>query len=262
MNITRIALIISMLGMTLPHAYSQKKVNPTEEDIKKAKEIKAVHEEDQLAAMTSSNVYTFEYDEKNDKVVVKEKEVEKLIALESNINYTPSIFYDEMSSVQNVTAKYSNGKKVDIKTKDEYYNISDFFYSDARVVYHRLNFPAIGSAYTLSHIKQTNDIKYFTSSYFHSIFPIQKKRLEFHVPDWLDVELKEMNFEGYEITKTSTVNTKKNITIYTECLEKGVLQEIHIPIRIFWFYPNPTPSTERKPCCSILLRTYMDGTKI
>ena len=215
MNIIRIALIISILAMVFPYTYAQKNINPKEEDVKKAKEIKAAHEDAQLAAITSSNIYTFEYDEKNDKVIVKEKELEKLIALESNINYTSSIFYDEVSSVQHVVAKYKDGKKVDIKTKDEYYNISDFFYSDARIVYYRLNFPVTGSRYALSHTKQTNDIKYFTSSYFHSIYPIQKKRLQFHVPNWLEVELKEMNFEGYDITRSSKIDTKKNTTIYT-----------------------------------------------
>lgn len=215
MNIIRIVLIISVLGMTLPHTHAQKHVTPSEADVKEAKKIKAIHEDDQLAAINSSNVYTFEYDAKKDKVIVIEKEQEELIALESSINYTPSIFYDEMSFVQNVTAKHDNDKKVDIQTKDEYYNISDYFYSDARVVFYRLNFPTTGSKYSLSHIKQTNDIKYFTSSYFHSIFPIQKKTLQFHIPDWLDIELKEMNFEGYDISKTSSIDNKKNTTIHT-----------------------------------------------
>lgn len=210
----RFIVIVLFLGQLSPVAYSQKSVEPSESDIKIAKEIKAVHEDDRLAALTNSNIFTFEYDPKSDKVIVNDVESEELISLSPKVRYSPSIFYDDMSSVQNIKASYKNGKKVNIDLKDEYYNIDEYFYSDARTSQYNLDFQNIGNRYKIGHLKKIHDIKYFTSSYFHTVYPVQKRRIEYIVPDWLEVELKEINFEGYAIKKEKEYIDKIKSTRY------------------------------------------------
>lgn len=214
MNLIRFILITSILGVIFSPVHAQKGSSPNPDDIQKAKELKTIYEDDRLASLETTTRYSFEYNSKTDKVVVNEAKAERIISLESNASYTPYIFYDEESSVKDVEVYNHKGKRMSIDTKDEYYNISDYFYSDARIVHYRLKFPVVGSNYTISHRKEINDIKYLTSSYFNAPYPIGKRKIQFLVPKWLDIELKEMNFEGYDIKKT-VKQEKNDVTLYS-----------------------------------------------
>lgn len=49
-------------------------------------------------------------------------------------------------------------------------------------------------------VKKTyTDGKYLTRLFFNSQYPIKEQVLEFKVPDWLSVDFKRMNFDGYKI---------------------------------------------------------------
>ena len=50
--------------------------------------------------------------------------------------------------------------------------------------------------------------------YFNDEFPVLKKQIVVTVPEWLNAELKEFNFDSAKITKSQTKDSKNN-TIYT-----------------------------------------------
>lgn len=57
------------------------------------------------------------------------------------------------------------------------------------------------------------DAKYLTRLFFHESFPVRQTKISFKVPSWIELEIKEMNFEGYKIKKETKKD--KNFTIYT-----------------------------------------------
>src|SRR5690606_8443004 len=100
--------------------------------------------------------------------------------------------------------KYRNEKTASFPVKDEFYKDKDLFYNDARVKHVQIDFPVQGYTYNYSMNKKFDDVKYFTSLHFNDEFPIIDKKIEITVPDWLEVELKEMNFNDHNIIKSQT----------------------------------------------------------
>lgn len=88
------------------------------------------------------------------------------------------------------------------------YQSDDIFYSDAKLCVYNFNLSMIGDAAEFNYTKRFSDVKYFTSIYFTDAYPIINKKVTFQVPDFVDVELKEFNFEGFNIQKKKSRNER------------------------------------------------------
>jgi len=65
-----------------------------------------------------------------------------------------------------------------------------------------------------STVKKTfKNVRYFTSVYFRKHFPIETKEVVFRVPNWIELEFHEINFDGFDIQKMNkVVNEKEQYT--------------------------------------------------
>jgi transglutaminase-like putative cysteine protease len=61
--------------------------------------------------------------------------------------------------------------------------------------------------------KEYSDGRYLTRVFFHMPYPVKEEVYEFKVPEWLTVDFKPMNFDGFKIDKSQ--NKKGSYTIYT-----------------------------------------------
>src|SRR6185503_8556665 len=61
----------------------------------------------------------------------------------------------------------------------------------------------------------TLDPRYFTAVYFPEEQLVRQKTVEIVVPRWMHVDIKEMNFAGYAITKAHQSDDRKGVDIYT-----------------------------------------------
>lgn len=57
------------------------------------------------------------------------------------------------------------------------------------------------------------DAKYLSRVFFHESFPVKSTSISFKVPDWLQLEITEKNFEGYNFKKAT--KKEKGYTTYT-----------------------------------------------
>jgi hypothetical protein len=198
---------ISILG--------QKNIEPTPEEISSAKSLRIKYDKDDIAILESSENISFEFNKTTSKVQVKNSIKEVLM----NINHRADIhkyeFYDSESKIESFSLKYRNQKEASFPVKDEFYKDDDLFYNDARVMYMVVDFPVQGYTYNYALEKKYEDVKYFTSLYFNDEYPVVKKNIKVVVPNWLNLELKEFNFEGNSIIKTVTPDLSKNTTTYT-----------------------------------------------
>ena len=200
-------------------SFSQKKIEPTESDLSTAKTLKNKFPDDNVALEESIDYVTFDFDRKEQKVTVSHKATEIMINLDSRADIQKYCFYDGQSEIKEFKVRYKNNRSAGFYTRDEAFNSDDLFHNDARVKYTNIDFPLKGYKYNTSIEKLYHDIKYFTKLYFIDDYPIVKKKISVEIPNWLNIELKEINFEGYSIKKDITNNEKNNSKIHTFTLE-------------------------------------------
>lgn len=217
--------------------FAQKGLDPTSDEIFQAKKLREKYSKDDIAILESNELITFDLNKKSAKVIVNHAIKEHLM----NINHRADIqkyeFYDSESSIQNFSLKYRNDKTASFTVKDEFYKDRDLFYNDAKVKYITVDFPVQGYNYKYEMEKKYEDVKYFTSLFFNDEFPVLSKKITFEIPNWLDVELKEFNFDGYSIQKTSKTEDKKTIITYTLENVPAAYKENAMPGRSY-LYPH------------------------
>ena len=195
-------------------AWSQKNIDPTPNDIELAKTIRGKYSKQDVAILESIEIVNFGFNKSTSNVTVDLSVKEVLM----NINHRADIykyeFYDSSSKIETFLLKYRNEKTASFPIKDEFYKDKDLFYNDARVKHVQIDFPVQGYTYNYAMDKKFDDVKYFTSLHFNDEFPVIEKKIEVTVPDWLEVELKEMNFNGHAIIKTETKDSKNKSTTY------------------------------------------------
>jgi hypothetical protein len=232
-----IQLLLVFLCFFVNATVAQKSIDPTPEDITKAKKLREIYAKDDIAILESSDFISFDLNKKDGKVIVNHNSKENLM----NINYRANIhkyeFYNSESSIQTFSMKYRNDKTAQFLVTDEFYKDKDLFYNDAKVKYINVDFPVQGYNYKYEMQKKYEDVKYFTALYFNDEYPILKKKIAFDIPNWLEVELKEFNFEGFKITKTTTQENNITHITYTFDDVQAVYKEAETPGRSY-IYPH------------------------
>ncbi len=232
----RFHFTIILLVTALQFVTAQKNIDPTPEDIILAKKLRDKYTKDDVVILNGSEKVTFDF---KDNVTVKHSIEEKLM----NINHRADIqkyeFYDSESELEDFKIKYRNDKAAGFAVKDEFYKSNDLFYNDYRVKYMNVDFPVQGYTYNYELTKNYKDVKYFTTLYFHDTYPTLKKEFTIVVPDWLEIEIKEFNFQGFDIKKTQKADAKSKSTIYTYTLENtdAIAKDDNAP-GMSYYYPH------------------------
>ena len=195
--------------------YSQRNAEPNSSEIAVAKNLKELYEDSDIVVLNSITNISFDYNSGQKKVIVHKDVEESLMNIAHQTKMNKAYFYNTQIDIEKFTIHYKTGKKAWFSKKDEAYNNSGIFHSDARVKYIELPFPTQGYQYTVNYKERVKDAKYFTSLYFIDEYPTIQKQVRIELPNWLDLEIKELNFDGYEITKTSKKDPKSNNLILT-----------------------------------------------
>jgi len=204
-----------LICFTVFYSNAQKKVNPTSKDVEQAKSLKNSFEEEDIIFISRNSSLTFRKNSREGLIEVFKKEKTKMMNISSSSGLQFPVYYDSESEVEDFQIKDRNGKKYYSRILDENIAGEGLFHSDYRVKYSNLNFPLQGYQYIIDSEKKYKDIKYFTSEYFVDSYRILNGTYTITIPDWLEIELKEFNFEGYEITKTVTEVTDTKVVTYT-----------------------------------------------
>ena len=149
------------------------------------------------------------------KVGVNSSLSQTLVPLKDFLKTTDAIFYDDQSVIENVKALSNQSKAVKIGLQCMDYQSDGIFHSDAKVCVAAVPLETKGVPVSYSYERKYKDVKYLTSVYFHERVPVEEKTVVFYVPDWLEAELREFNFQGYEIKKQVEKDAANNLTRYT-----------------------------------------------
>lgn len=135
-------------------------------------------------------------------------------------------FYSATSEIKKVRVK---GIKR-VVPRYEMYQSKSLFYSDTRVCYFSLPFSKKNESAQVTFVKKYSDLQ---SLFFIPISDdqfIKKKVIRFEVPDWMEIDLIERNFDS-SIQKDSIRDDKNrtNTYIYTVENQKAIKQEENMP---------------------------------
>lgn len=145
-------------------------------------------------------------------VTAKMSCTEQLIALEDNVRFRKAVGYNSFMPVSNIKIAYGN-EDLDWDrptVADIPYDGPGIFYSDGRLKAFTVNAPLLGTRFNYFYEVDYRNIKFLTSIYFHESHPQKEKTIVFKIPDWMNVDVIEMNLKGYDITKTTTLPKKFN----------------------------------------------------
>jgi transglutaminase-like putative cysteine protease len=83
------------------------------------------------------------------------------------------------------------------------YQEESIFHSDLKVCVIKFGFTDKGKPFKLSYQNNYRDVKYLTSFYFNDNLPAIERIVQFNIPSWLELDLREFNFAGKSVEKTS-----------------------------------------------------------
>lgn len=217
---------------------------PNKEDQALAKQLLAKYDEDdKICAISSTEYYSFDTDkpvkEEPPLVTAHVEKESVIIGLKDNCSYKFAEFYDGYSSIMRYRTFYKDGKNFkptvgfsEALLSDYSYSSDGIFCDDARYKSLSYAFSTLGDEMKFSFIKTYSDSKYLTKIFFNDSYPIEEKTITFDIPDWLNVDIVEFNFEGFNIVKTKNYNAGKKVTTYTYKMLNcnSIKQENNAPI--------------------------------
>ena len=127
-----------------------------------------------------------------------------LVPVKDIFKYQDGLFYNDEISINNIKAINSKGKEVILQKECSSYSEENIFHSDEKLCVVKFALEEKGKPCNFSYQENYNDIKYLTSFYFNSHLPVVERVVEFNIPSWLDIDLREFNFQGAGIEKTTT----------------------------------------------------------
>jgi transglutaminase-like putative cysteine protease len=201
-----------------------------DDDIYEANRLKKVFPDDRVVATTVDEEFSFDKGRSEDKLpvvtAIKNTGITFLSLRErASIQYFD--FYNSFCKITSfkqlerakgmfgVKKNYNVGYAIDRSASS-----SEIFSDDSRVKYFNIGFGGYGDVTRVETEKKYLDSKYLTSIYFHSWFPVKEKNVRIKVPEWLELDIREFNFDGYKVTKSKT--TERGYTIYSFKLQNIV----------------------------------------
>jgi len=137
------------------------------------------------------------------KVKATVSEETMLVPLKDFIKYEDGLFYNDEQSIDNVKVLNPDNKEVSIQKLCGDYSSEDIFHSDQKLCVVKFPLAEKGKPFNYSYKENYHDIKYLTSFYFLERYPVIEKIIQFNIPSWLEFDVREFNFAGYNIEKSS-----------------------------------------------------------
>ena len=168
---------------------------------------KAFPKEDVIAVSCKETVnFSLDPNAKAGETKVKASVVNEvvIVPVKDFLKYDDGLFYNDEVSIDNFKVVNTEGKEVKVEKTCGDYNDENIFHSDQKVCAVKFALGERGKPFTYSYQENYKDIKFLTSFYFNRQFPVIERLVQFNVPSWLEVDLREFNFAGNSIQKTST----------------------------------------------------------
>jgi hypothetical protein len=125
-------------------------------------------------------------------------------------------FYNDQESIDDVDI-YVSEKKVTkyIPVRQEPYSSEGVFYSDQKILYFTLPLEKKGTTSEVRIKKTIKDPRYLDEFFFDNRFPVLFHQVTLVIPSWVSTDIKEFNFPGFSISKSSEDKGDGKVIVYT-----------------------------------------------
>ncbi len=151
---------------------------------------------------TATEAYEFVYNAKSNSVQVKEKLSTTYTANVYQASIPVAEMFNNQVSITDVDCRVDGHSLRDFKPLYTYYGSDDIFYSDEQICYFPLNIPKINGTGVVKFEETVADPRYFTSIMFQESYAVKHKEVSIKIPRWMKVDLKEYNFNSFNIKKS------------------------------------------------------------
>lgn len=163
----------------------------------------------------STRVFKFVKDNSENPVQIKEESSRMYTCNNYRTDVQVVEFYNDIETIDDINIYVNNSRKNTVTPKYDYYNSDGVFYSDAHVCYFMLPLLKQGTTSEVVFKKTTLDPRYFTSIYFMDNKEILEQEVKVIVPSWVDLEIKDYNFEKFNIKKNVSRDGDETVYTYT-----------------------------------------------
>lgn len=195
---------------------------PIKENVEFAKTLKSKYKKQDVVCLNSTVKYSFDLKKNATTKLVEPicivKTDEELISIKDNCSMVVSEFYDSFSKITYFNAYWNyNKSKTEMYSYavDAAYESEGIFHGDMRYKALKVNFNALGDIASYAITKNYSDIRYVDLVTFMQPYPVEKKTIIIEIPSWLELDLKEVNFEGEKISKTVSEDPSSHIKTIT-----------------------------------------------
>ncbi len=178
--------------------------------------LSSMEDEEPYHASLSTEVFTFERNKSKSSdfahfFSVQQKVKESLITEEEKVVFANALFFDNESEVLKVTAKMGRIKLPVTKTANSYQS-DGIFHSDAKIYTYSFPLSMVDQTHCET-VQEYRDFKYLSPVYFHTFYAVERKIIQVKVPEWLEVEIREFNFEEGKVSKR-TFEEKGGVVVH------------------------------------------------
>ncbi|TRX58617.1 transglutaminase domain-containing protein [Fulvivirga sp. M361] len=204
--------LLLLLVLLFSNGFSQK-ISPA--DVTLSETLKKQFDEANIVLKKNETTFTFFLEKSSKTLKVEEVDQKDYIALTYGVNHVDRTYFNDQVRLGDYEIRNYKGRLISPDKFCGHYNQQGIFHSDAQVCAYKINIAQKGETRSASANKTYLDAKYLTTAYFHDEIPTMERSITFKIPLWVDVELLEINFQGFEIVKKVSENATYKEFTYT-----------------------------------------------
>lgn len=131
------------------------------------------------------------------------------------VKFRRYVYFDNNTQVKNIKGKVNGKKSYKVKPIISDQESEGIFHSDLKLCYFDKTLKRKGEQIGFTYKKVINDIKYLNTLYFNDVYPVEKSTIVINVPEWLNLDLREINFKEGIPKKLMASEKKKNVLKYS-----------------------------------------------
>jgi transglutaminase-like putative cysteine protease len=152
-----------------------------------------------------------------------------LVPVKDFLKYDDGLFYNEQIALENIKVLNPDKKEVTIQKLCGDYSRENIFHSDAKLCVVKFQLAEKGKPFNYTYRENYKDVKFLTSFYFLQRFPVIERIVQFNIPSWLELDIREFNFEGHAIQRSTEKDGDITRVIFRISNTQAYKTESHSP---------------------------------
>lgn len=127
------------------------------------------------------------------------------------VKFRRYVYFNNNTQIKNIKGKIDGKKSFRVQPIISDQESDGIFHSDLKLCYFDKTLQRKGDRVGFTYKKVIRDMKYLNTLYFNDVYPVDESNIIINVPEWLNLDLREINFKDGSPKKSMTPEKKKNV---------------------------------------------------